>query len=137
MMQLRKLKSLQILALRLNHIATTIRNEMNTVDDIEEIKDSLKNIFPDAIRGSVAKSHWGKGRKQLHLCYFIGSDTVGGYIIEAKGELFYFIDWDSNMGHVCKFAESSIYDMVKRVKKMFKGKKFKIAKTVKFPNFNK
>lgn len=103
---------------------------MTTVDDIEDIKDRLKKIFPDAVRGSVAKSHWGRGRKELHLCYFIASDTVGGYIIEAKGDLFYFIDWDSNMGRVCKFAESSIYDMVKRVKKMFKGQKHKIQKVV-------
>jgi len=103
---------------------------MKTVDDIEEIRERLTGIFPDAVRGSVAKSNWGKGRKQLHLCYFIGSDSVGGYIVQAIGELFYFIDWDTNDGYQKIFAESDIDVMVSRVLNKFKGQIFTIDKVV-------
>jgi len=103
---------------------------MITVRDIEEIRKALKEEFPDAVRGSVCKSRWGKGRKTLHLSYFIGSDTVGGHMIQAKGNLLYFIEWDTNNGHEYKFAESEIKDMVCRVRKMFYGKLCKIQRIV-------
>ena len=103
---------------------------MKTVDDIEEIREELKNIFPDAIRGSKAKTRYGKGRKMLHLCYWIGSDTVGGYMIQARKGLFYFIEWDTNSGYEYKFAESEIDKMVIRVMSMFYGEVYKIERTV-------
>ena len=105
---------------------------MITVDDIENIRDELSDIFPDAVRGSVSKSNWGKGRKTLHLCYFIGCDTVGGYMIKGKGDLLYFIDWDTNAGPEYLFAESEVDEMIKRVKNMFRGKVFNISRTVTF-----
>lgn len=95
---------------------------MKTVEDIEEIREELKEIFPDAIRGSVAKSNWYCGRKQLHLSYWIGSDTVGGYIVQAKGNLFYFIEWDTNNGVEYKFAESDKEIMINRIRKMFNNR---------------
>ena len=102
------------------------------VSDIEEVKEQLACIFPDAVRGSVAKSHWGKGRKLLHLCYSFGGDTVGGYMIRGKGDLFYFIDWDTNEGLVNLFAESDIEVMISRVKKMFHGQVMNIDRPVSF-----
>ena len=103
---------------------------MKTVSDIESIKDQLISVFPDAVRGSVSKSNWGKGRKMLHLHYWIGSDTVGGYIIQAKGDLFYFIEWDTNSGNNYLFAESEIVDMVNRVTAMFDNKIYRIERIV-------
>jgi hypothetical protein len=102
------------------------------VSAIEELKTSLSEIFPDAIRGSVAKSHWGKGQRLLHLSYFFSSDTAGGYAIHGKRNLFYFIEWDTNDGSVCLFAESGLDVMVERVKNMFKGQVFNIHKPVNF-----
>ena len=88
---------------------------IKTVADLEELREGLLQLYPDAVRGSVAKSKWGNGRKQLHLSYWIASDTVGGEIIEAKGELFYYYEWDTNEGRSYKFAESEIETMVARV----------------------
>ena len=102
------------------------------VSDIEEIKEKLSDIFPDGVRGSVAKSHWGKGRKLLHLSYYFGGDTAGGYMILGKGNLFYFIEWDTNEGHEYLFAESDIEIMVARVKIMFDGQIMTIDRPVKF-----
>ena len=102
------------------------------VSDIEELKNELLSIFPDAIRGSVAKSHWGNGRKLLHLSYYFGGDTAGGYAIQGKGNLFYFIEWDTNEGFVSIFAESDINAMIDRVKKMFHGQVLVINRPVNF-----
>ncbi len=102
------------------------------VNDVEEIKSELLDIFPDAVRGSVAKSRWGNGRKLLHLCYFFGADTAGGYMIKAKGQLLYFIEWDTNVGCEYIFAESDIEVMVKRVREMFKGRTLNINRPVRF-----
>ena len=102
------------------------------VSDIEEIKHQLLEIFPDAIRGSVAKSKWGNGRRLLHLSYFFGGDTAGGYAIQGKGNLYYFIEWDTNEGFVYIFAESDIDAMIDRVKLMFHGKVLNINKPVRF-----
>ena len=102
------------------------------VSDIEEIKHQLLDIFPDAIRGSVAKSKWGNGRRLLHLSYFFGGDTAGGYAIQGKGNLYYFIEWDTNEGSVYIFAENDIDVMIDRVKKMFCGQVFNIDSPVKF-----
>ena len=106
---------------------------MKTVSDIEEIRKSLLNIFPDAVRGSVAKSRWGNGRKQLHLCYWIASDTVGGLIVQAIGSLIYFIEWDTNSGYERLFAESDIDTFVERVKEMYIKEKHTISRTVSLP----
>ena len=105
---------------------------MITVSDIEEIREELLDVFPDAIRGSVAKSYWGAGRKTLHLSYWTSSDTVGGFIIKGSGDLVYFIEWDSNSGHEYQFAESDTYKMVNRVRAMFAGQVVKIIRMVKF-----
>jgi hypothetical protein len=102
------------------------------VSDIEEIKQQLLEIFPDAIRGSVAKSKWGNGRRLLHLSYFFGGDTAGGYAIQGKGNLYYFIEWDTNDGFVYIFAESDIDAIIARVKKMFHGQVFNIDRPVVF-----
>lgn len=110
---------------------------MKTVADLEEIKSKLSSIFPNAVRGSVSKSRWGKGRKVLHLCYFIGSDTVGGLIIQAKGDLLYFIDWDTNKGHEYMFAESDNNDMVSRVIGMYRNEVHTIERTVNFGSLTK
>lgn len=103
---------------------------MYYVRDIEQIREELSDIFPDAVRGSVAKSHWGKGRKLLHLSYCFGGDTAGGYMIQGKGDLFYFIDWDTNKGWEYLFAESDIIVMTQRVRKMFDGYTLNIDKVV-------
>jgi hypothetical protein len=94
---------------------------MKTVSDVEEVRKSLLHIFPDAIRGSVARCRWGRGRKELHLSYWVGSDTVGGKMIVAKGGLLYFVEWNTNEGHTQVFAESENDKMVKRVSEMFKS----------------
>jgi hypothetical protein len=102
------------------------------VKDMEEIKLELSNIFPDAIRGSVAKSNWGRGRKLLHLSYYFGGDTAGGYAIQGKGDLFYFIEWDTNQGFEYMFAERDIDLMIIRVINMFGGQVLNINRRVKF-----
>lgn len=107
---------------------------MKTVSDLEEIKNHILHIFPDAIRGSIAKpnfsSRFHRGRKVLHLCYFVASDTIGGKIIQAKGDLFYLIEWDSNNGVEYIFAESDETVFIKRILAMFEGKKYNITKMV-------
>jgi hypothetical protein len=102
------------------------------VKDMEEIKLELSNIFPDAVRGSVAGSHWGRGRKLLHLSYYFGGDTAGGYAIQGKGDLFYFIEWDTNQGFEYMFAERDIDLMIIRVINMFGGQVLNINRRVKF-----
>ena len=102
------------------------------VSDIEYIREELLGIFPDAIRGSVSKSRWGKGRKLLHLSYYFGGDTAGGYMILGKSGLFYFIEWDTNEGWEYLFAESDIHWMINRVRGMFEGKVLRINKPVGF-----
>ena len=102
------------------------------VKDIEEIKLELSNIFPDAIRGSVAKSNWVRGRKFLHLSYYFGGDTAGGYAIQGKGDLFYFIEWDTDQGFEYMFAERDIDVMIVRVINMFGGQVLNINRRVKF-----
>lgn len=105
-------------------------NELKTVYDIEEIKEQIKHIFPDAVRGSVCKSRWGSKRKQLHLTYWIASDTVGGLIIESIGGLFYFYNWNTNGGKNIMFAESDRDDMINRVKSMYDKQVLCIDRTV-------
>lgn len=100
------------------------------VSDIEDIREQLLDIFPDAIRGSVAKSNWGNGRRQLHLSYWVAPDAVGGYMIEAKGDLYYFIEWDTSSGYEYKFAECEIKRMVLRVRGMFYEQVHPITKMV-------
>ena len=105
---------------------------MFRVEDLEKIKTSLLDIFPDAIRGSVAKSHWGDGRKQLHLSYWVAPDTVGGLIVQATGNLLYFIEWDSNSGHTKLFAESDIDVFIARVRSNYDSQTHTITQMVKF-----
>lgn len=107
-------------------------NDIKTVYDIEEIKEELKHIFPDAVRGSVCKSKWGSKRKQLHLAYWIASDTAGGLIIEAIGSLFYFYQWDTNHGKNIMFAESNRNDMINRIKSIYDKRVLYIDRTVNF-----
>jgi hypothetical protein len=103
---------------------------MITVSDIEYIRRKLLDIFPDAVRGSVAKSKWGNGRRQLHLAYFIGSDTVGGYMVEPMGNLYYFNDWDTNTGRNFLFAESDIDAFVDRIRREYGGQQYIIDRCV-------
>ena len=103
---------------------------MKTVSDLEYIRGELIDIFPDAVRGSVAKSRWGNGRKTLHLAYFIGADTVSGYMIIARGQLFYFVDWDTNSEMSYEFAESDNELMISRIRTLFEGKILKIDRCV-------
>ena len=56
----------------------------------------------------------------------------GGYAIQGKGNLYYFIEWDTNEGSVYIFAENDIDVMIDRVKKMFCGQVFNIDSPVKF-----
>ena len=105
---------------------------MVSVSDIEEVRERLRDIFPDAVRGSVIKSRWGSGRKLLHLSYDFGADTASGYMILGKGELFYFIDWDTNNGQEYLFAESDIEALISRVRKIFSGNVLCISKPVNF-----
>lgn len=106
---------------------------MFKVEDLEKIKVSLSDIFPDAVRGSVIKSHWGDGRKQLHLSYWVASDTVGGLIVQAIGELLYFVEWDTNSGYRKLFAESDTDVFVARVRESYGAKKHTITQMVNFP----
>lgn len=84
-----------------------------TVSEIECLRKDVLHLFPDAIRGSVAKTHWDKRRKVLHLTYWFHADTAGGTKVLAKGPLFYFIKWDTNFGDMPLFADSD-YDMFAR-----------------------
>lgn len=107
---------------------------MKTISDLEDIKDKLNLIFPDAIRGSVGKCRWDGRQKVLHLSYFIGSDTVGGYKVLAKGNLLYFIEWDTNCGDVELFAESDSCVFVSRLINRFYDDVYTIDRCV---NINK
>ena len=104
--------------------------DIKLVSDLDEIAVELKAIFPNAIRGSVAKSSWGGGRKTLHLSYGFSSDTAFGYIIQAKGSLLYFVEWDTNRGWDYKFAESENSKMVSRIVDMFYGELHRIESPV-------
>lgn len=106
---------------------------MFKVEDLEQIRSSLSDIFPDAVRGSVAKSHWGDGRKQLHLSYWVASDTVGGLIVQAIGDLLYFVEWDTNSGYTKLFAESDADVFVTRVREKYGAEKHTITQMVNFP----
>jgi len=103
---------------------------MITVSDLEEVREELLEIFPDAVRGSVCKSHWGKGRKVLHLMYGFSADTAFGYKLVAKGSLYYFTPWDTNYGDEAEWAESDILNCVNRIKDQFKGQKCSIDRPV-------
>lgn len=104
--------------------------DIKTVSQIDDIRQALKHIFPDAVRGSVCKSKWGSKSKQLHLAYWVASDTVGGLIIEAQGDMFYFYNWDSNTGRNNMFAESEMMDMINRIKSMYDKRVLYITKMV-------
>lgn len=96
--------------------------DLKTVADLQEIQSELLHIFPKSIRASEAESMWfGKGRKRLVLtCTFV-TDTVYAYIVQIKGSMIYFVDYDSNSGYVYKFAESSVDDFIKRMLVKFYG----------------
>ena len=100
------------------------------VGDIQEVRDELLGIFPDAIRGSVSKSHWGKGIRQLHLSYWIGSDTVGGLIVEPLQGMYALVEWDTNNGREYLFCEKDQEVFIERVKRMFSGEVNSIARCV-------
>jgi hypothetical protein len=92
-------------------------DDLTTVDLIKSIRLDLLDMFPDAVRGSVVKSRWGwRGRKHLHLAYFIGADCVGGYVIVGKGNLLYFHEWDTSGPTCARFAESDPVKFVNRVR---------------------
>lgn len=69
MMQLRKLKSLQILALRLNHIATTRKNEMaiELINKNFELKETQFKYDPSKKRLSETEILGLKGQKVILL----------------------------------------------------------------------
>ena len=103
---------------------------MITVSDLEEVRDELLEIFPDAVRGSVCNSHWGRGRKCLHLMYGFSADTAFGYKLVARGNLYYFTSWDTNYGDDVEWAESEFKILVSRIKEQFKGQQYKIDRPV-------
>lgn len=105
---------------------------MITISDIEIIREELLDIFPDAIRGSVSKSNWGKGKRELHLAYFIYSDTVGGYKIIPSLGIYTFISWDTNIGVEWMFAHHDRDEFIEWIRDKFKGEKLKIDRTVTF-----
>lgn len=105
---------------------------MITVADIEFVRGEVSEIFPDAVRGSVSKSHWGKGRKVLHLMYGFSADTAFGYKLVARGNLLYFVAWDTNYGDEAEWAESEIKLCIDRIKTQFKGQKYNIDRPVRF-----
>ena len=96
-------------------------SELKTVADLQEVQAELLHIFPDSIRASEAKSTWFKGRKVLVLTCSFHVDTVYAYIVHAKGNLLYFVDYDSNNGMVYQFAELHIDDFIKRMLVKFYG----------------
>jgi hypothetical protein len=103
---------------------------MITISDIEHIKNELIEIFPDAVRGSVANSRWGNGKRELHLAFFIGSDTVGGYKIVPKGDLYQLIAWDTNTGIEWMYCHHDKYYFVSWVKRYFSRISLMIDRTV-------
>ena len=93
-----------------------------TVADIQEVQAELLHIFPKSIRASESDSNWfGNGYKTLVLTASLCTDTVYAYIVQAKGDMIYFIDYDSNDGYVYKFAESSVDEFIKRMLVRFYG----------------
>ena len=97
-------------------------NELITVADLQEVQAELLHIFPNSIRASEADSNWfGKGYKTLILTANLCTDTVYAYIIQAKGGMIYFIDYDSNDGYTYEFAESNVDDFIKRMIVKFYG----------------
>lgn len=94
---------------------------MITVSEIEEVRRELLEIFPEAVRGSVSKSRWGNGRKQLHLSYWIGPDAVGGWIVEPVNGMFGLVEWDTNSGKRFEFAFLDMKSFIGRVKEVFSG----------------
>lgn len=105
---------------------------MITVLELEEMRKKLFDIFPNAVRGSVAKSRWGNGRKVLHLMYGFSADTAFGYKLIAKGSLYYFVDWDTNYGNETEWAESDFDLCLERIRNKFKGKILTIDSPVRF-----
>ena len=101
-------------------------SELKTVADLQEIQAELLHIFPKSIRASEADSNWfGRGYKTLVLSASLCTDTVYAYIVQAKGGMIYFIDYDSNDGYTLKFAESSVDDFIKRMLVKFYGELYK------------
>lgn len=101
-------------------------SELITVKDLEEVQSELLHIFPESIRASKAKSSWfGKGRKKIILTCSFHTDTVYAYIVHAKGNMLYFIDYDSNSGYVYQFAENNVDAFVKRMIVKFYGELYK------------
>lgn len=109
---------------------------MITVSDIEHIKGELLDIFPEAIRGSVSKSKWGKGRKMLHLAYFILSDSVAGYLVHGRGGLYYFHEWSTGGGDEYVFAESDIDKFIERIRQEYGAKGHGIDRCVNLNSIN-
>lgn len=103
---------------------------MITIYDIECIREELLDIFPDAVRGSVAESRWGNGKRELHLAFFIMSDTVGGYKVLPKGNLYQFISWDTNAGIEWMYCHQDRFVFIDWIKSFFHGEKMGIDKTV-------
>lgn len=101
-----------------------------TIADIESVRRELLGIFPDAIRGSEAKSRWGDGKRDLHLAYFIESDTVSGYKIVPCGNLYQLISWDTNIGIEWTYSHHDQFYFLCWVKNYFKGETFGISRTV-------
>jgi len=100
--------------------------DLKTVADLQEIQAELLHIFPSSIRASEADSMWfGKGRKRLVLTCSFCTDTVYAYIVQIKGSMIYFVDYDSNNGYVYQFAESSVEDFIKRMLVKFYGQLYK------------
>ncbi len=103
---------------------------MIKIQDIEYIREDLAEIFPDAIRGSVAKSRWGSGKRELHLAYFIYSDTVGGYKVDAHHGMYRFISWDTNQGIEWMYCHHDRHEFTAWVYEQFKCRKYQVERTV-------
>lgn len=101
-----------------------------TVADIEYIREELLDIFPDAVRGSVSKSRWGNGKRELHLSYFIQSDTVGGYKLLPDGNLYQLIAWDTNCGIEWKYCCQDRFEFIAWVRGYFDDQRYGIERTV-------
>lgn len=108
---------------------------MITISDIEYIKEELKDIFPDAVRGSISKSYWGNGKRTLHLAYFVMCDTVGGYKIVPKGGLYQFVSWDTSTGVEWMYSHHDLHEFIRWVREEFTGVTYTIDRTVNFGDF--
>lgn len=112
-------------------------DELTTVSLIKSVREDLLDMFPDAIRGSEAKSRWGwRGRKHLHLAYFIGPDHVGGYVVVGKGNLLYFYEWDTSGPTFARFAESDPVKFINRVRAEIRPAKIDRTVCCKIPEKN-